>query len=101
MLKQTFYLLSLAAIATSCGASSKQTVESPDGNVKLNFELSDKGVPTYSVSFENEEIIKPSTMGFELKDAAPMLAGFKVDGVSKDSGDETWVPVWGDRKSVV
>lgn len=100
MLKQTFYLLSLAAIATSCGASSKQTVESPDGNVKLNFELSDKGVPTYSVSFENEEIIKPSTMGFELKDAAPMLAGFKVDGVSKDSGDETWVPVWGENDSI-
>lgn len=100
MLKQTLFILSATALVSSCGSGGMETVSSPDGNVKLSFELSKDGVPTYSVAFENEQIIKPSTMGFELKDAAPMLAGFKIEDVTRESDDETWTPVWGENDSI-
>lgn len=92
--------MATAAMLTSCAGGGIETLSSPDGNIQLSFELSNDGVPSYSVSFGNEEIIKPSTMGFLLKDAAPLTAGFKIDKITHMSADSTWAPVWGENDSI-
>ncbi len=100
MLKKSFFLFGTTAMLVSCAGGGAEQLASPDGNVQLSFELSKDGTPTYSVKFDNEEIIKPSTLGFILKDAAPMTSGFKVEKITRESGDETWAPVWGENDSI-
>ena len=89
----------LALCMQSCGNGS-QTLESPSGNIRLDFGLTQTGQPQYSVTFDGEEIVKPSTLGFELVDGSSIAEGFKVDGVSRTSNDSYWVPVWGENDSI-
>ena len=84
----------LALCMQSCGNGS-QALESPSGNIRLDFGLTQTGQPQYSVTFDGEEIVKPSTLGFELVDGSCIAEGFKVDGVSRSSNDSYWVPIWG------
>ena len=89
----------LALYMQSCGNGS-QALESPSGNIRLDFALTQTGQPQYSVTFDGEEIVKPSTLGFELVDGSRIAEGFKVDGVSRSSNDSYWVPVWGENDSI-
>ena len=34
-----------------CGAPSSSSVESPDGNIRFNFDLENDGTPSYSVTY--------------------------------------------------
>lgn len=86
------------AAASSC--SNDIDLTSPDGNLTLKFDMTKEGQPSYSVNFMGEQIVTPSSMGFELKDAAPMTTGFKVTGVTRSSADETWTPVWGENSEI-
>ena len=53
---------------------SKQDISSPSGNIEVSFDLTETGQPRYSVVFDGEEIIKPSTLGFELLDGGKIAA---------------------------
>ena len=43
-----------------------QTVKSPDGNVSVTFSLTEKGQPTYEMSYKGKTVCKPSHLGLEL-----------------------------------
>jgi len=93
-------MTSAAAVLSGCSPSSTQTVASPDGAVVVTFDLTDSGVPRYSVSFRGHEIVAPSTLGFELKDAPSLTDGFKLTGTSQTSFSENWTPVWGENDTI-
>ena len=44
-----------------------QSLLSPDGNLKLIFQLDETGCPTYALQYKNIDVIKTSKMGFALK----------------------------------
>lgn len=92
--------LILSLLTAASGMSAAEKVTSPDGGIVVDFSLSSTGRPVYSVTFDGEEIIRPSGLGFRLKDAAPMLEGFRIDSVARGSVDETWNPVWGENASI-
>lgn len=48
-------------------AVNAQKLTSPDGNFVMNFSLSPEGAPVYELSYKDKPIIKPSTLGLELK----------------------------------
>lgn len=75
-------------------------LNSPNGNLKLNFWLNEKGEPLYSLSYKNKEVIKPSLMGLELKDVPNFLDGFNVKSSYTSTFDETWRPIWGEVKEI-
>jgi len=75
------------------------TVASPDGAIQVNFELQGT-VPTYSVSYQGNEVIKTSRLGYDLDDTADLLNGFTFIGQEKNTFDETWTPVWGENKEI-
>ncbi len=76
-----------------------QELASPNGKFSMRFELGN-GVPTYQLSLNGKEIIKPSTMGFELKDMDNLLDGFTIIDTEKSTFDETWKPVWGEQAEI-
>lgn len=91
--------LPMLFMAASCG-DKQETLSSPSGNIRLTFDLAKGGQPAYSVVFDDEEIIKPSTLGFELLDGSRIAEGFKIDKVEHTSADSYWTPVWGENDSI-
>ena len=86
-----------------------QTIKSPDGKVNLTFSLTGNGVPTYSMTYKNKAVIKPSHLGLELaknKHASKgiketdLMDGFTVADTKTSTFDETWKPVWGETSTI-
>lgn len=92
--------LSLLSLICGVGAFAGEKIASPNGDVVVDFQLTESGRPTYSVSFMEEEIIRPSALGFRLKNAVALADGFKVDSISSGNIDESWTPVWGENSCI-
>ena len=87
-----FCLYSLATMA--------QQLKSPNGNFTFNFELKN-GTPFYSLTYKQNPVIKPSSLGLDLfNDKWGLTQGFSVTKSEYASFDETWKPVWGEYKQI-
>ena len=116
-------LWTLACALLLIGGLSAQTIKSPQGAFELQFYLNAQGAPTYTLSYKGTQVIKPSTLGFELKrniegspasfdDFSPesdsemndrltnLYDGFELVDTQTATFDETWKPVWGESSSI-
>ena len=75
-------------------------ITSPSGIVKVDFELTGNGVPTYNVAYKDRPVVTPSTLGLELNGQSNLVDGFEVVKTSTSTFDETWQPVWGEVKDI-
>lgn len=97
-LKTTIFLIYLV-ITFNFGSS--QELKSPNEEMVLQFSLEENGIPTYWLSYKNQEVIKPSRLGLELKDdEQSLLNNFTVSATSRSTFDETWQPIWGEEKEI-
>lgn len=92
------FLCILAAFVVSCSNSGLK-VKSPDNKVVVKFSLEDSK-PVYSVHFNGKEIVKPSAMGFILKDAVALDGNFELVAQKTSAFDETWEQVWGEKQHI-
>ncbi len=92
-------LLLIFVLAVGTFFSQAEEITSPNGKMKLTFELSN-GTPVYQLQLEDKTIIKPSKLGLELKDAKPLLSGFTLTDSQTTTFDETWKPVWGEQSEI-
>lgn len=81
-------------------AEASHTATSPDGKLVTSFELTGAGQPRYSVSYDGKPVVLPSLLGLELKDKPDLVEGFVVDSITRGAYDETWHPVWGERRDI-
>ena len=93
-----------------------QSLKSPDGKFEMNFQLK-SGVPYYKLSYEGKTVVEDSKLGLRLvKDGDIKFAseietttnkgkdlnsGFVKIADKRDSKNETWDPVLGEKKSYV
>ncbi len=77
-----------------------QTIQSPGGRLSLTFALTANGEPTYKLTFGNKDVVQPSKLGLELKNAPALTNGFDVVKVDSITVDENWEPVWGEVKRI-
>lgn len=118
-LKSIFSFTSLISFALVVNA---QKLTSPDGNFIMNFSLNQEGAPVYELTYKNKAVIKPSTLGLELKkedankkttfdwkertdkdqlDAKTnLMTGFTIRDTETSTFDETWKPVWGEESEI-
>ena len=96
-------ILVISIILFSCSKENKldTKITSPNKAVEVVFNLAKKGEPTYSVSFKNNEVIKTSTLGFDLKDISSLKGDFKLINAEKRSFNEVWEMPWGEQTKVV
>ena len=88
----------------------------------MNFSLNQEGAPVYELTYKNKAVIKPSTLGLELKkedankkttfdwkertdkdqlDAKTnLMTGFTIKDTETSTFDETWKPVWGEESEI-
>ncbi|MBQ3989290.1 MAG: glycoside hydrolase family 97 protein [Bacteroidales bacterium] len=75
------------------------TLQSPDKQLQLKFELRD-GIPYYSLDRAGKPVILPSKMGFTLEWRDDLAHAFVLKDKAFSSFDETWEPVWGEEAQI-
>lgn len=78
----------------------QEVINSPDGNLQLRFELSDRGEPVYQLSYKNKQVICPSKLGLELHKSPDFMEGFKQLAAETVLVDTVWYPVWGQESRI-
>lgn len=77
-----------------------QTFSSPNGQLKLNFTIEERGSPYYSLQYKDKTVLKDSKLGFTIKPSYSYDSEFKVENVDYASFNKNWTPVWGPNKEV-
>ena len=90
-----------AGVLTACSQGGPLQVSSPDGKLLVNFNLEEGGTPAYSASFDGQEIVATSNLGFQMEKFGELTNGFKMTAHHESEHNETWAPVWGEQDSVV
>src|SRR4051812_7482089 len=88
-----FALTSVSALAET------KTIASPDGNIIVSVS-DDAGLPSYSVKYRNEDIIKKSELGLEFKNIDGFVRNLHIVKSDTNASNTTWVQPWGERKKV-
>ena len=91
-MKRLVFAVVLALLLTACGKMT--SLSSPDGNLELEFSLSDEGVPSYSLSFDGQMIVMPSRLGLSTVERN-YADGMAIASVEHSMSDSVWQPVWG------
>ena len=85
-------------------AQAARIVKSPDGNIVVTFDVKDvgdqRGCPVYGVSYKNKPIVVDSCLGFAIKDAPALEAGFNIISFTSSSNDSIYTPVYGERRTI-
>ena len=98
--KALTFLLFSSLILVSCSMNPQTNVTSPDGNLAVDFSLTDEGQPRYQVAHDGNPIIEPSALGFEFRNLDALESGLEIQNTESRSVDETWQPVWGEQSEV-
>ena len=93
----TFYLIAVVCLGNQVFA---QQLKSPSCNLILEFKLTDDGSPTYQLSYKDKPVVKPSHLGFTLKDQDDLVDGFTMVNREESAFDTTWTPVWGEQREI-
>ena len=111
-------LLTLFAAVAVMSLSAKEVLTSPDGNLKLTFELGQNGTPLYSLEYKGKAVVLPSGMGLELRGQDRQISfgeeitksdhgktvslydNFVQTNVARTASDTTWAPVWGEVATI-
>lgn len=88
-----FLLLSASVVAQPL------EVTSPDNTLRVVFTLED-GAPFYRIDRLGRTVVRPSRLGFVLKEGPPLDRNLAVTGHERQSVDDTWEQPWGETRFV-
>ncbi len=95
------YILSFTVLLSVFNLANSQELKSPNSILTMTFSLENDGTPTYELSYKNKDVIKPSHLGLELKDdKKSLLNDFAILKTENSTFDDTWTPVWGEKKEI-
>ena len=77
-----------------------QTLSSPNGNLKLSFRLTEKGTPTYALTFKGKTVISESVLGFVINQKEDFNSNFEITDVQFAGANSVWQPVLGENKEI-
>jgi glucan 1,4-alpha-glucosidase len=95
-----FSLLALQLFTLQILAQQKIIFQSPQGKNTVEISLTNNGSLQYSLSYKNKLIVKPSTLGVELKDAKSLGDNFEIIKIDSSLVNESWKPVLGEVSSI-
>ena len=95
---QKIPLLFIAIVAHLVLAA--QTIQSPDKQLQLHFEVKDS-IPYYRLDYKNIPVIKESKLGLTLVNSISLLNGFVNKEQKTSSFNESWRPVLGELNTIV
>lgn len=63
--------LFISALLAGGTVPAQEVLLSPDGDIRMQFSITDGGRPTYTLDYKGRAVILPSHMGLELRGEAP------------------------------
>ena len=103
-IKACLFTSLLAASMSQALADIPLTLLSPDRRLELTFDLIDKdqiiSCPSYTVSWAGKTVLRPSRLELAIGDS-PLRGPFEVIRSELSSHDSKWIPVYGERSSIV
>ncbi|WP_346860316.1 glycoside hydrolase family 97 protein [uncultured Draconibacterium sp.] len=90
MCRTILFSVLIVSLTLVAGAMNYE-LKSPDGSIVVNVSVDNE--INYTISFNGEKIISPSTLGFTFKQAPPIGNKLEVLSFKEYSTDETWTPV--------
>lgn len=94
------FLLFVACLFGACGRQNVTEVSSPDGHIRLTFDVDDHNRMNYQISVNDTLLVVPSQLGFIAQDGVNLSEGFRVVGTDFSAADETWTQPWGENKTL-
>ncbi len=93
-------LLSLL-ILVSCKPqlSNRITVSSPDQKIQVELKLNE-GLPQYTILADGQSIIRPSGLGFRLRNQPDLAGPFQLVNSNTVLINEEWEPAWGQENLI-
>lgn len=95
-MKNRFVLFLLLTSIYSFG----QYIQSPNKQLEMNFFVDEKGIPSYTLSYQSKEVISKSSLGLLLKDLPDLATGFEIHQDKTIHIKEEWSPVLGEYKTI-
>ncbi len=96
--KLSVFIICLSCLLLNAKAQNEKPTQQL-GDVRLEFAINKSGIAEYSVYYKNQPVIKPSALGFMLKNN-DAFNHFKLITSTTKTVDETWNPVWGEVKTI-
>lgn len=87
--------LFLALALSLSSLSDTVRVASPDGRTRVDVTVR-AGRLYYSAKRDGRELLLPSLLGFQFRNAEPLRDSLRIARVTRDSADETWTQPWGE-----
>ena len=88
--------LALSFLTGTCPGLAANRVESPDGNVVVEFLLRSGGEPAYQIDYLGKPMILESRLGF----APDGASGFQITATATNAHNGQWTQIYGERKVV-
>ena len=70
------FLLFVACLFGACGRQNVTEVSSPDGHIRLTFDVDDHNRMNYQISVNDTFLVAPSQLGFIAQDGVNLFEGF-------------------------
>jgi hypothetical protein len=90
----------LALVIFASLAAHGQSIYSPSRTLQIQLTVTQAGELRYQLFHKGKEVIKPSRLGFELLNIAPLTSGFSTTRIDSSASDTSWEPVWGEVKTI-
>lgn len=98
--KQNIIMLCIISLSfMACTQKQIEEIKSPDGNLKLEINLSSSTL-IYSVWYKSKPVINPSSLGFELENMPSISDGWEIVNTVFSSSNSTWQMPWGEKRVV-
>lgn len=88
-----------ATVSAQNDDAQRGQINSPDERISFSV-WSENGSPTYSISFDDTEVVRPSRLGFRFLAAEPLESSLTLTAVTTSSSDTSWEQPWGERRLV-
>ena len=94
-------ILFIVMVISSCSKKESVTsITSPNGNIEVDFILSNNGEPGYVVRHKGDIIVDSSYFGFDFKDQSSLKNNFKLISSETSETKEEWEMPWGEQRMV-
>ncbi len=93
-------LICVLLLAMASKMMMAESLLSPNGKLRLDFEVNTLGEPVYQLYYKGKVVVKPSKLGLELLNDPGLMNGFIITGVETSTFDENWCPVWGEVSQI-
>lgn len=92
-------LIMIASLFFSCSSDQHERLTSPDGLISITINCKNH-TPYYNITYRGDTVIKPSHMGFNIKDMEPLQGNFAIIKSERNHTKTQWKQPWGENKIV-